>query len=306
MYRLNDALQDANNKKAEQSEAMLDFEKQCMNIKHNHCICCRMVGINLKINKNSICEKCAKLKNPNYYLEKRQLPVWRKDGVPIYTVPKELESLSHAEKMLIQRVSPFVPLHHIKQGVMGLTGHVCAFEQDIGELVQKLPRMPSDVSILRVFKTVNAEIGNSKSSHMKAFRVNKSKVLAALRFLKCYNSEYRDIEIDESRLDWIDGDEGILRSKEMETEEEILTNQDDTAQNADIGPCPRQAFDPKASGGDDVDVYGYVETGGVAHLSKNDHTINEKLQKAVRDRPKEKRSIYGLAINQRKSSLRVQ
>ena len=61
MYRLNDALQDANNKKAEQSEAMLDFEKQCMNIKHNHCICCRMVGINLKINKNSICEKCAKL-----------------------------------------------------------------------------------------------------------------------------------------------------------------------------------------------------------------------------------------------------
>ena len=97
MYRLNDALQDANNKKAEQSEAMLDFEKQCMNIKHNHCICCRMVGINLKINKNSICEKCAKLKNPNYYLEKRQLPVWRKDGVPIYTVPKELESLSHAE-----------------------------------------------------------------------------------------------------------------------------------------------------------------------------------------------------------------
>ena len=57
------------------------------------------------------------MKNEKYYLEAGALPVWYNDeGVPQYYVPSVLSSLTQAEKLLIQRISPFVPLQHLKQG----------------------------------------------------------------------------------------------------------------------------------------------------------------------------------------------
>ena len=102
-----------------------------------------MCSLNIKINSTGkykgMCTKCAKKKDALYYLKRKELPVWYKDGVPQYRVPSVLSCLSDAEKMLIQKVSPFVPLHHIKNGLYGLTGHVCAFEQDIDGFISKLP-----------------------------------------------------------------------------------------------------------------------------------------------------------------------
>ena len=67
-----------------------------------------------------------------------------------------LKTLSMAEKMLIQWISPFVPLHHLMYGVMGVTGHCCAFESDVVGFVNTLPRQKNDVTMLRVLKKVKA------------------------------------------------------------------------------------------------------------------------------------------------------
>ena len=136
------------------ADCVEDFETQCQSLKHNVCKCCHMVSINLHViskGKNKgLCDKCKPLNDVDYYLKRGALPVWWKDGVPMYRIPEELSCLTHAEKMLIQRVSPFVPLHHIRQGVLGIKGHVCAFEQDIGKFMNKLPRSPKDVTVIKV------------------------------------------------------------------------------------------------------------------------------------------------------------
>lgn len=221
---------------------MVHFEEECLDMKHVVCKCCHRASLNLSLNSNGYCTtKCGPMKNKNLFIEKKALPIWY-DGTTVqYTVPECLSVLSTAEKMLIQKVSPFVPLHHLKYGVMGVTGHCCAFDADIIGFVNTLPRQKNDVSMLRVLKKVKSEIGDKCNDYdIKPFRVRKRMIYDALTWLKKFNSEYKDIKIDMSALDWLAGEEGLLECTTIETDE-IVTSVDNTAQNADIGPAPSQA-----------------------------------------------------------------
>ena len=273
----------------DKSNVIFGFENETSILKHSKCICCRMVRLDLKINKRGICRKCAPLKNEKFYLQVDALPVWYNDeGIPQYYVPSVLSSLTQAEKLLVQRISPFVPLQHLKQGTFGLSGHVCAFEQDVNEFLTRLPRQRDDVSMIRVLRTVQTEIGGSGGATVKAFRIRKKAVLLALRFLKKYNPEYHDIIIDMSSLDWIDGDEGVLDGQVI-GEGNVLTLLDDTPQNADMGPAPRQAIQPRKEG-DDIGSFGYLDVGAKAPLPEHDQAINDALQEVVDNSP-HKRNI---------------
>ena len=129
----------------------------------------------------------------------------------IFEVPEELACLTLVEKLLIQKISPFVPLEHIYKGTMGLCGHVCAFQQNITGITTILPRLPSDISMVRVVRQMSEELGGPFTVG-KAYRVNKDRVIKALIWLKTYNAQYKDICIDASNLDWIEGPEDdILR-----------------------------------------------------------------------------------------------
>ena len=58
-------------------------------------------------------------------------PIWiDEDSHVHYEVPTELKKLNIAEILLIQRVAPLVPLVHIRNGTLGIKGHVCSFMQD--------------------------------------------------------------------------------------------------------------------------------------------------------------------------------
>ena len=117
----------------EKKQVTKDFEGLMPMTKHNHCICCHQIWIKQQLNVRGVCKTCQKHGDTKYYLKNDGLPVWYFNGdkkkQPQFHVPDELKNLTIAEKMLIQRVSPFVPLHHIKGGTMGLKGHVCAFEK---------------------------------------------------------------------------------------------------------------------------------------------------------------------------------
>ena len=243
----------------------------------------------MKLNKRRVCETCA-TKSPSYFLDEGALPVWYLEGVPQYQLPKELQDLSHAEKMLIQRVSPFVPLHHIKLGTWGLSGHVCAFEQDLEGFCSRLPRQKDDVTMLKVLQSVRAEIGNvDNQACIKAFRVRKQKIMKALQFLQEYNPLYHDIVIDESALDWILGDEGVLTGGEM-TVDDMATAADNTHQNSDMGPAASQTVDP-ARMGDNVAAFGFTPTSGKSVLSEEDAKSNKVLRDAVSKSPNQKEIV---------------
>jgi hypothetical protein len=92
------------------------------------------------------------------------LPTWTNDqGRVMFEIPVELSSLTIAEKLLIQRVSPLIPVIHIKNGIMGSRGHIVSFFQDISSISKILPRLPSEISIIKVIR----DRKNKKVEHFK-------------------------------------------------------------------------------------------------------------------------------------------
>eukprot|EP00985_Skeletonema_marinoi_P014655 scaffold7470_cov68-Skeletonema_marinoi.AAC.1 len=107
-----------------------------------------------------------------------------------------------AEKLLIRRCSPLIPSHHIRNGVYGIFGHCVTFAQDIDSMCTDLPQKQSNMVIFvrNLSNRLSGEI------HTQHFKVNKDKVLSALRWLKVHRVGYKDITINSSNLDWIKKD----------------------------------------------------------------------------------------------------
>lgn len=234
------------------------------------------------INKGS-CHKCASHNNPDYYEQKKMLPIWYKDGIPQFKLPLCLKKLHHAEKLLIQRLSAFIPLHHLMKGNFGIKGHCCAFNQDVNEFINRLPRKHDDVAFLKVIQAVKSEIGSNRTS-TRHFKVRRKEVLEALYFLKKYSTEYKDITIDESALDWIEGEEAFLEGYEIETEneEDISTQEHDKEKNnLDRGPAPMQAAEPEEES-DIIKPFGYIDEGAIGEISQEDKEITNGLKETIK------------------------
>lgn len=261
-------------------ESIRNFEATCGKFAHQRCSLCRSVSLNIAIMpRKKLCHKCNAIpedKRESY--EKLAFPVWiDAKGTTRFDIPEELQGLSVAEQTIIQRISPFVPLAHLKNGTMGLQGHTCAFEQDVQGFINVLPRKRTDVTVIKVLKHLRDEIGSAKSV-VKPFRVRREKVLKALEFLVKYNKEYSDITIDMSALDWLSGEEGTLTGAVI-TDNEMTTHDDDNACDDDIGPAPNQAVAPR-QGVSEVESFGYIDEGGNAHLSNTDQEINNLISNA--------------------------
>jgi hypothetical protein len=97
-------------------------------------------------------------------------------------------------------VSTLVPVIHIKNGILGIRGHIVSFLQDISSITTILPRLPSEVSIVKVIRASQTRCGNELR---KAFIVDRERLLKALLWLKKYNCLYKDVIIEETRLSWM-------------------------------------------------------------------------------------------------------
>jgi hypothetical protein len=182
------------------------FEKDMFNLHFNHCHVCRRRKLNLSVNKKGLCIRCQKEKQGNHKFSNRNkaLPTWvDKNGTIRYEIPKELSELQLAEKMLIQQVSPFIPVIHIKNGTLGSRGHVCSFNQDITNICKVFPKLPSEVTMVKV---VRSSVTKDNDRIERAFTVNKQRVINALVWLKDHNYLYADIKIDKERFAWMGGE----------------------------------------------------------------------------------------------------
>ena len=182
--------------------AQFCFESRMFKVHHTVCRSCRRCSLKLVLSSPGLCVSCTN-NNPS---STRPVPRLHEDSLVQYEVPLVLKKLTTAEKLLIQRVSPFVPLVHIKHGNLGMRGHVCSFMQDISGIVSTLPRLPAEVEIIKVdrkFKDKNGDI----CRHV--YSVSKSKVLDALEFLVQHHPDYRDVRIEPRNLDWITTDNGV-------------------------------------------------------------------------------------------------
>ena len=209
-------------------------------------------------------------------------PTWKDaEGTTRFDIPPELQDLREGEKLLIQQVSPYVPLQHLQQGSYGSKGHVCSFPQDIGHVCTVLPRVPNDVSIVKVVK----EFTDKQSNVQKlTFKIRREKVLTALRWLKRHNTEYQSITIEEDNLTW------------METDEEDLPHHDQEPVNTDQDPVdvnPSDSFHSygvtEAQRDSAHGTYGYISTPRDRGLPQaKDDNITNRLNEAYDPQNKSK------------------
>ena len=111
------------------------------------------------------------------------------------------------------------------------------YDQDINEVCTRLPRTPQNAKLIRVirkFRLGMNEIG------VKAFSVRREVVLKALRWLKQYNVLYKEIEIVEDNLNWIE--DGVEQSLPCIDIVEESPEQEIAALN-DLGPSISQVTD---------------------------------------------------------------
>jgi hypothetical protein len=94
------------------------------------------------------------------------------------------------------------PVIHIKNGILGSRGQIVSFFQDISSIGKVLPRLPSEVQVVKVIRE-NTNIHGESST--KALTVNCERLIKALKWLHQYNPLYKDIIIDESRMNWMGG-----------------------------------------------------------------------------------------------------
>jgi hypothetical protein len=226
----------------EKSSVIEDFERQMQDVHHQHCKICHRTGLNLVMatNEQDVCSSCKTQGVSTASLFKEELlPFWTDDNGNIQChVPNELSCLREGEKLLIQRVSPYVPLVHIKNGTLGSKGHVCSFPQNVQEVCTSLPRIPSSVEfvkMVRKFKNDDGDFG------IKAFTVRRKEVLVALRWLKKYNVDYRsEVTIDETNLKWMDGqEEAELPFMDMSNEED---EEEEVRGQENLGPAHKQCL----------------------------------------------------------------
>ena len=96
-----------------------------------------------------------------------------------------------------------MPVHHLFKEQTGCKGHSAAFRQDITKVASILPNLAEDVVYVQVIKKFKNAKGDSGE---KKFIIRKNVVLNALRWLKIHNKHYKNIVLDESRLDWMEGE----------------------------------------------------------------------------------------------------
>ena len=96
--------------------------------------------------------------------------------------------------MLISAVMPLMTIYRLPHGQFGYKGHIINLPQDISYFATSLPRKAKELDILVVRKE------GTNSTHQD-FRVRRSVVLYALKWLMQHNKYYRHIKIDYDELD---------------------------------------------------------------------------------------------------------
>ena len=229
-------------------DSIRNFELQEMNYNIDFCKICNERRIDMKMSIDDICKRCATDKSQikQFSTENNMNP-----GI----LPKELSNLSILEQ-LICRISPCINVHLLKHGVIGSSGHCVTFPQDINQPAQIFPRLPKEISIIRVGK-------QGKNDTSKEFRVRRQTIENALLWLENNNPAYSDIYISQDRLLTIPID-GELQN--IETLDDNLLKEN--------GPAPEQLIDTDIVTG---------ETHSTMMLPDTVCNISEKVKNVVKD-----------------------
>ena len=267
-------------------DELLRFEVRMMNVRHRTCQRCNCCSLVMKISsRGTICSKCHG--NHDYSCENAMIPLWEDQfGMQQNKVPEELSSLSIGEKLLIQRVSPLVPIVHIKNGTLGIKGHVCSFMQDISGIAETLPLLPEKVKAIRMIRSY--ESSGSKDLKTKTYMVNRSRVMGALHWLCRHHIDYREakergeLKIDEKNLDWMKGREeaNLCNVSEIVRECDDITAVDGPVNH---GVSRHQCMEPLELNNSEMECSGVAGTNSPQLVRESEENVISSLKSAHKE-----------------------
>ena len=236
----------------------------------------------MRINAKGLCKKC-KIDKYKWNAKNKMLPLWYKDPVnekrPMYGLPLALKNLRIGEQLLIQMAAPYVPVYHLKKGQTGIKGHVCSFAQNVEEVYDRLPRMPEDITLVKMVRAIKRK--DDDDIQVRSFYIRRKKVLDALIWLKKYNKHYMQITIDEKNLDWM----GKSKESDLCDVIDISTSveiPDDLPSYMDQGPASNQCLDPlEENSAIDDNCCGILVGKNTPHMSKHDAAVLKELKSAA-------------------------
>ena len=241
------------------NEEILTFEQylSTLNIfKCTVCLECHIEAKALTHDEQYQCAACVRRKDPNFFIDNNLHPIWylrdNEDNfvlgennakIPQYHIPPELSSLTVSERLLIRRCANFVPCVHLKNGVFGVKGHCVTFPQDITDMCDELP-LAKDTVLTFLRNIANKD---TNAVFPTTLKVNRERLLSALKWLKRHNPFYKNIRIVEANLDWMNGQqeanictEGIDMNlketaslKKREQEEEFVSSSNKSGEDFD-------------------------------------------------------------------------
>ena len=115
------------------------------------------------------------------------------NGIDPGSVPNQLKGLTQVEEMLIAKACLGMRDYRLKGGQRGYGGHVVNLAQNIGDLVNSLPRPARDFPIIVVPHQ------GGEGTH-KDLLVRRQRVFTALNWLRANNTFYSDIRINANNL----------------------------------------------------------------------------------------------------------
>jgi hypothetical protein len=135
------------------------------------------------------------------------------------------------------------------------------------------------IRVIKHFKNSTGEVVT------KSFRIRRQKVLDALRWLKKYSNSYKDIEIDESNLDWM----GDNHEAELPVETMVDIDTSKNGDEDDLGPSPDQVHDITNSLNDFEPCFGNITEKYLDLPKEKDNEITEEIQNSVNERSEKKK-----------------
>jgi hypothetical protein len=187
----------------------LDFEYMNRDILFSTCSTCRSKFFfkqkDISLIPPTQCNACMEKKYTlEKLLQKNLIPVWyKKNDIhrkhPQFHQPKALRNLLEGERLLIQLKSLHLNTTHIKNGQYGADGHSVCFLTDNESVCKILPRKREEtLTLLRYYTKKGEDV-----PHVDKFKIRRSKVLQALKWLKDHHPSYKDITIDAENLSWM-------------------------------------------------------------------------------------------------------
>ena len=140
-------------------------------------------------------------------------------------MPDQLKGLTQAEEMLIAKGCPVMRVYRLKGGQRGYGGHVVNLAQNIGDLVNSLPRSTRELPII----VVRRQGGEGIHKHLL---VRRQRVFDALNWLKANNPFYSDISINTDNLNSLP-DKGSLQDLYETRGDDDLDSERDTGPQQD-------------------------------------------------------------------------